>query len=281
MQEKEENSKINQNQVYDLITGEELSWQTIIYDLVRTEQLDPWDINLDVLADKYLLVIENMEESDFFVSSKVLLACSLLLRLKSEILLNKYIQNLDDAIFGRKEEKKYELERIEIDEDELPTLVPRTPTPRSKKVTLKELMTALNKAVETENRRIKKEINTKQTEKSALVLMPKTNRVPLRTRIKNIFLKVKEHLKHPEKVKMSFSELAPTRDEKLASFVPVLHLSNDERLYLEQEAPFEEIYMMLENLEAMAESNEEKQVARELAQKLVEQQKQQDSTQAQ
>ena len=150
--------KINQNQFFDLITGEELSWQSIIFDLIKTEQLDPWDIDLGVLADRYVEIIKQLEEADFFISSKVLLACSLLLRLKSEILINSYLQSLDDALYGHEDGKKYELERIEIDEGELPDLVPRTPMSRHKKVTLTELMNALNKAIDTENRRIKREI---------------------------------------------------------------------------------------------------------------------------
>ena len=148
--------RINQSQFFDLITSEELSWQSIIYDLIKTEQLDPWDIDLSVLADKYVEIIAQLEEADFFVSSKVLLACSLLLRLKSEI--NSYIQDLNDALYGKKEESRFELERIEIDENELPILTPRTPMARHKKVTLQELMNALNHAINTETRRIKREI---------------------------------------------------------------------------------------------------------------------------
>ena len=133
-------NKISQNQFFDLITGEELSWQSIIYDLIKTEQLDPWDINIAVLAEKYVQIIQQLEDADFFISSKVLLACSLLLRLKSEILINSYIQDLNDALYGRKDEKRYELERIEIDENDLPILSPRTPMARHKKVTLQELI---------------------------------------------------------------------------------------------------------------------------------------------
>lgn len=240
--------KIGQSQFYDLITSEELSWQAIIYDLVKTEQLDPWDIKIGILADKYLQIIEEMEEANFFVSSKVLLACSLLLRLKSEILLNSHIQSLDELLYGKKEEKKYELERIDIDEDDLPILVPKTPIPRSKKVTLDELMSALNQAIETENRRIKKGIKQKQAEKSALVVLPKIDRIPLKSRIKDLFLRIKNHLKHPEIIKMKYSDLAPSREEKIASFLPVLHLSNQERLWLEQEEHFNEIHMMLEKM---------------------------------
>ena len=249
MEEKEENlsNRINQDQVYDLITGEELSWQEIIYDLIRTSQLDPWDINLGVLADKYLEKIRLLEEENFFVSSKVLLACALLLRLKAELLVNRYIQDLNDILYGRKEEKRYEIQRIELDEGELPILVPKTPLPRARKISLEELMSALNNAIETENRRIRKEIKQIQAEKSALVVLPKVDRINLKDRIKDIYLKIRSNI-NGTKVKMTFSELAPTREEKLSAFLPILHLSNQDKLYLDQPTHFEEVYLSLENL---------------------------------
>ena len=243
------NNKITSGQFYDIITKEEIGWQAIIYDLIKTEQLNPWDINIAVLADKYLLVIEQMEEANFFVSSKVLLACSLLLRLKSEILLNHQIVSLNELLYGKKPEKDYEIERIEIDEDELPALVPKTPIPRSRKVTLNELMSALNQAIETENRRIKKEIRKKQAEKSSLIVMPRANRIPLKERVKSIFSRIKLHLSKPGEVYMKYSELAPSREEKISSFIPVLHLANNKKVYLHQPVHFDEIYMALQMIQ--------------------------------
>jgi segregation and condensation protein A len=240
----EGDNRINQNQFFDLITGEELSWQAIIYDLIKTEQLNPWDIDLRVLAEKYVQTIQQLEEADFFISSKVLLACSLLLRLKSEILINSYIQDLNDALYGRKDDKRYELERIEIDEDELPILTPRTPMARHKKVTLKELMKALDHAINTENRRIKKEIKGRQAQKSALAVMPKGSFVPLKIRVKSIFGIVDNHIKQGNN-HMKFSHLAPAKEERLASFVPILHLSNRGKIFLRQPIHFEDIHMTL------------------------------------
>lgn len=236
--------KINQNQFFDLITGEDLSWQSIIYDLIKTEQLDPWDIDIGLLADRYVEIIQQLEDADFFISSKVLLACSLLLRLKSEILINSYLQDLNAALYGRKDERKYELERLEIDEGELPDLVPRTPMARHRKVTLKELMNALNKAIDTENRRIKREIKGRQAEKSALIVMPRGTHIPLKVRIKSIFGIVNKHINDGNS-HMKFSHLAPAKEEKIASFVPVLHLSNEGKIFLRQPVHFDEIHMTL------------------------------------
>ena len=103
--EKRVEPSIKQEQIHDLLFSREIGWQEIIYDLINTEQLDPWDIDIIILTDGYLQKIKDLEESDFFVSSKVLLAASLLLRIKTEILLNKYIKSIDDILFGKKEER--------------------------------------------------------------------------------------------------------------------------------------------------------------------------------
>ncbi|MCK4649670.1 segregation/condensation protein A [Candidatus Pacearchaeota archaeon] len=240
----ESSDKINQAQFFDLISSNELGWQSIIYDLIKTEQLDPWDIDLATLADKYVQTIQQLEETDFFISSKILLACSLLLRLKSEILINSYIQDLNDALYGKKDEKRYEIERIEIDENDLPILSPRTPMARHKKVTLQELIKALDHAINTENRRIRKEIKGRQARKNILTVLPKNNFVPLKVRIKSIFGVVSNHLNQGND-HVKFSHLAPAKEEKLASFIPILHLSNNGKIFLRQPAHFEDIHMTL------------------------------------
>lgn len=235
--------KINQDQFFNLISSNELSWQAIIYDLIKTEQLDPWDIDLATLADKYVQTIQQLEEADFFISSKILLACSLLLRLKSEILINSYIQDLNDALYGKKDEKRYEIERIEIDENDLPILSPRTPMARHKKVTLNELIKALDHAINTESRRIRKEIKHRQHRRALETVMPKNNFVPLKVRVKSIFNILKVHLK--ENNHMKFHSLAKSKEEKLASFVPMLHLSNNGKIFLRQKQHFDHIHMTL------------------------------------
>ena len=36
-----------QDKLYEMLINEdEITWQSIIYDLIKTEQMDPWDINI-------------------------------------------------------------------------------------------------------------------------------------------------------------------------------------------------------------------------------------------
>ena len=239
---------ISQEQIHDLLFSREIGWQEIIYDLINTEQLDPWNINLTILTDKYILKIRELEEADFFVSSKVLLAASLLLRIKSEILLNKYIKSIDEILFGREEKKKYELERIELDE-EIPLLVPRSPIPRFKKVTLKELMDSLNKAIITENRRIKKTLIDRNALREVGISIPK-RKFSIKDKIREIYERLTQHLSEDKELKkVSYTDfIGKDKDERILSFYPLLELENRKRVWLEQEAHFDEIFIWLKDI---------------------------------
>jgi len=234
---------VKQEQIHDILFNREIDWQEIIYDLINTEQLDPWDINITILTDKYLKKIEKLEEADFFISSKVLLAAALLLRIKSEILLNKYIKSIDEILFGKKEQTKQKIERIELDE-EIPELIPRSPMPRFKKVTLKELIESLNKAIITENRRIKKTIIDKNALRETGISLPKKT-FNIKNKIQEIYETLFSNL-NEEKKKMSFTELIGEKKEnRILSFLPLLELENQKKIWLEQENHFDEIHIWL------------------------------------
>jgi len=242
MLNQKDQEKVGQDELYDLLIGKEASWQAIIYDLVKSEQLDPWDIDLAVLSRSYIEKIKELEEASLFVSSKILLAAAILLRIKSELLLKRYIRSLDEILFGKPEEKEKERVYIQLDDVDL---LPRTPLPRLRKVTLQELMTALNKAMATEHRRIKKEILLRQAAREVAFEIPKI-RINIRQKIREIYEKILRFFKTTRKEKLSFTQLAGTkREERISTFIPLLHLDNQEKVLLEQEQHFGEILISL------------------------------------
>ena len=257
--------RIGQEQFYDILTNDDYSWQSIIYELINTEQLDPWDIDITMLTQRYLEKIREFEEANFFVSSKVLLAAALLLRIKSEILLNKYIKSLDDILFGREDKKEYVRERIEIDENEIPLLYPKTPLPRSRKVTLQELITALDNAIKTEGRRIKREISGKIRLRETAIVMPK-RRINIHDKMREVYSKIKSLFKVQKPIqRLRFSELAGNdKEEKLLTFIPLLHLENQSKLWLDQERHFEEIWISLREIFDVHKGEIERELKREL-----------------
>lgn len=246
--EKKEVNNVKQEQIHDLLFNREIGWQEIIYDLINTEQLDPWNMNITILTEKYLEKIQELEEADFFISSKVLLAAALLLRIKSEILLNKYVKSIDEILFGKKEKKQYVLERIEL-EEKIPELIPRTPLPRFKKVTLKQLIGSLDKAIATENRRIKKEIINKNALRETSFSIPK-RKFSIKDKIKEIHQNLFSHFKeNKEKKKISFTDfIGKDKEERIICFSPLLHLENQKKIWLEQEKHFDEIHIWLKEI---------------------------------
>ena len=269
--------KINQNQVYDVITSKKPGWQTIIYELINSNQLNPWDIDITLLTNRYFEKIEEIEEMDFYISSKILLAASLLLRIKSEFLLNKHIRNIDEILFGKKQENLKTIERIEVDPGDLPILIPKTPLSRLRKVTLTELMTALNKAINTETNRIKREVLLKRAKKLSEVDIP-VKRTDLKERIKQLYARILTALKKPQVEKIAYSEIVgKEKKQRISSFLPILHLNDSRKLWLEQEHHLKEIYVFLyehfeKNREKFLENLEEdiEGMKKELAEELIE-----------
>jgi segregation and condensation protein A len=246
-------SSVKQEQIHDLLFNREIGWQEIIHDLINTEQLDPWDVNIVILTDKYLERIQKFEETDFFISSKVLLAAALLLRIKSEILLKKYIKSIDEILFGDKNESK----RVDLDPGQvfsigydemetIPELVLKSPMPRFKKVTLQELMDSLDKAIATENRRIKKAIVGRNAIIESSLSLPK-KRLNIHDKVKEIYDALINHLaKDEKKKKVSFSEfIGEDKDERIISFTGLLHLDHQKKVWLEQEKHFEDFDIWL------------------------------------
>lgn len=246
--------KISQEQVYDMLVSREVGWQAIIYDLIKTEQLDPWDIDLVLLARKYIERIQQLQEQEigegtFFISSKVLLAAAILLRIKSEIL-HSNIKDIDELLFEKKQKRdeisdgNAVIDFASFSEEEF-DILPRTPLPRGRKVTLQELMTALDKAINTEHRRIKKVLASKQLRSSIDFVLPKKG-IDIRQKIRQLYQKIKSFFSLKRKEKMTFTELAGSeRKERIACFLPLLHLDTQKKINLEQEQPFSEIEIWL------------------------------------
>ena len=234
-----------QQKIFDLLLEqEEVSWKTIIYDLVKSEEMDPWDINITLLTQKYIQVIKEMKGHDFRISGKILLAAAILLKLKSTHLIDNDISKLDQLINSTEEEIIEEefLEgissKMERDKNKY-QLVPRNPQPRNRKVSIQDLVNALQKAMESKRRLLERTKPIKFT-------MPQRNMDILEV-IKDVYNKVIYYSKK-EKEKITFTRLLPPRagkQEKVHTFIPLLHLENQERVEMTQPNHFEEIHITL------------------------------------
>lgn len=236
-----------EDEIFDLLVKkDDITWKDILFDLVKTEQLDPWNINITKLASRYLDVVRKMKEFDFKVSGKIILAAALLLKIKSNKLVGEDIDEFDKLFSVEEidENQFYEdLARMRAPEDipdfEKISLIPRTPQPRERKVSIYDLVGALEKALEVKKRRLVKS-------------MPDFEGIRIPARKKDITLTIKQLYKRIldfllRRKRLTFSQLlnSDSKEDKVNMFVPLLHLTNDRKIDLEQDRPFEEIHITL------------------------------------
>ncbi|MAF37039.1 hypothetical protein CL622_08040 [archaeon] len=234
--------------VYDLITDDnEITWQTILLDLVKSEQMDPWDVNLTLLAQKYLQRVKAMEELNFFVSGKVVLASALLLKMKSNKLLLEQFPAFDQ-LFAQDEEMP-EHEEL-IDDVPLPQayaqkdmrLTIKTPQTRKRKVSVNDLVEALKQALEVEQRRTNRLIQQKSIPDNLVVPVKKMD---INLLIKDLYGRLRNFLGSQKQVTFTNLVNSEKKEDKITTFIPLLHLSNQDKVHLEQPKHFEEIYVQL------------------------------------
>ncbi len=229
-----------QQEILDLVLKEEeVGWKTIIFDLVKSEQMDPWDIDISLLTQKYLEVIKKLKEHDLKISGKVLLAAAILLKMKSTHLIDKDISRLD-ALLNPEEpllvdEDQLEMSREKKEKQQF-TLIPRNPQPRNRKVSVHDLVNALQQALATKKRMLEKirPVHFNLPEK----------KVDIMEVIHDIYHKVVYYTQKEQTEKITFTKLLPPRagrHEKVYTFLPLLHLENQQKVEMEQEKPFAEI----------------------------------------
>jgi len=232
-----------------LVEENEISWKAIIYDLIRKEEMDPWDVNVSVLSKKYIERLKQLKEKDLKVSGKVLLAAAMLLKIKSKRLvgddLNEFDRLLsatdvdeDEFYDGLAEELRRGEERAMYEGIEL---MPRTPQPRKRKVSVYDLVKALEQALEVKKRRVFNSI------RESNVTIPE-KKFDIGDAIKNVYSRVLSFFKlNKEKKQIPFSKLVPsdTKKDHVYTFIPLLHLFNEDKVHLEQEEHFGEIQVKL------------------------------------
>lgn len=229
-----------------LLDEDEITWQSLIYELVKTEQMDPWDIDVSQLAKIYIDVVKKMQKMDLRVSGKVVLAAAILLKIKSTRLLKEDIAQFDNMLSGQDEESLLDAEALDPGKGKIKyeglKLIPKTPQPRARKVSIYDLVEALQQALEVKRRRILRESYVPEMH------IPE-KKYDISELMKNVYQRVVGFFTSESGAKLTFMQLVPSdrKEDKILTFIPLLHLSNHRKLDLIQEIPFGEIEIRLSN----------------------------------
>jgi len=225
-----------------LVNQDEITWKSIIHELVNTGQINPWDVDVSILTNKYIETVKKLQELDLMVSGKVVLAAALLLKMKSNRLVGEDLDQLD-RLFSQTDEAEELLDDDLIPEKRDPVradLIPRVPQPRKRKVSVYDLVNALEKALEVKKRRV-------------LHSMPPTNiKIPEKKKditqiIREVYGNIKSFFSRTNKKTLLFSNLIPSgsKADKVFTFIPLLHLTNQRKIDLEQYKHFGDIHIFL------------------------------------
>jgi len=136
-----------QNEVLDEVIERGL-WKDVLYEIISS--MDPWDIDIVELSNRYIMKIQEMREINFRIPTNVLIVCSILLRMKSEIL---RFRDKDDST-KNDDESEITSEDYSSTEEQNETnifdadiaLIPRRVPKRS--VTAEELISAIQSVLE-------------------------------------------------------------------------------------------------------------------------------------
>ncbi|MFH1399095.1 MAG: segregation/condensation protein A [Candidatus Woesearchaeota archaeon] len=223
-----------------LFENDEVTWQSIIYRLVKEEGMDPWDIDITLLSHRYIRMLKKLKEMDFRISGKVVLAAAILLRLKSTKLVEDDLTALDRLIASTQEsnedfsdefysELESEFEGLhETQKESIPWLVPKTPQPRTRKVSIYDLMDALEEALEVSRKRVLRTMPERKIE------IPEME-IDITQLISSVYTKIQAFF-NKSKEKLFFNQLVDSDDkeDKIMTFIPLLHLVNERKVDVEQ-----------------------------------------------
>ena len=118
------------------------------------------------------------------------------------------------------------------------TLIPKTPQPRKRKVSIYDLIDALQQALEVKKRRILRDVDIPE------MIIPE-KKVDITKLILDLYQRIKVDLGNDQK--LTFAQLVPSenKQDKIYTFVPLLHLATQRKIDLFQQVNFGEIEIKL------------------------------------
>ena len=119
------------------------TWKDILLDLISSNKIDPWNIDLVELADVFIKQVREIERMDFMVQANVILAASILLKYKSNYLkMLNYQSELPEFMPG---DVPQELDVKDV--EEIPQLALSSRIPPKRQITLDELVDEMERII--------------------------------------------------------------------------------------------------------------------------------------
>jgi segregation and condensation protein A len=220
----------------EVISGEDILEEPIeiLVNLAKNGEIDPWNIDIVELTDKFLKHVEELEKMDLRVSGRTLLYAAILLRMKSNALVEA------DEPAG--EIMDYEPDNFEISDYPIPAMPLRRSSNRP--VTLEELLSELKKAEAIEKRRLDRVKNKTEERRTTIEeVLSIAHEEDIESRVgkmRNLLNELFEKQKY-----IKFSDLSSPLDRTgmVMAYLAILFLATKKEIWLEQEELFGELFI--------------------------------------
>lgn len=212
------------DQLYGLILDDSLGWEHLISTIIREEGMDPLDIDLVKIADKFSDLVLRLKAIDFRFGGKFVYTAAILLKMKSDKIIEELLN-------------RTKLKRKETEGSSYIRATPfgiavasKLPLSRSRKITLTELINTIREAM-------------RYTIKHKINFELKLKEIKIEERIISLLEKLSKLFSKRDYV--TLSELVPSKERKdfVFTFLPLLFLANMDKIDLDQAEPFEEVYV--------------------------------------
>jgi len=199
----------------------------VLVELAKRGDIDPWDIDIARVTEKFLAYIDSLERRDLRIPARTLLYASTLLRMKSDAM----------EWFREAEPEPEPLSEPDEDQDKVREL-PAQPIRRKTKrpVTLEELISELKKAEMVGRRKAIREMLPQSPSETLLDL---SHEEGIEDRIKILEAIVDDVFVTREVA--TFQEV--NRDKDVLNYVSLLFMAQRKKVWLEQEEFFGELFI--------------------------------------
>ncbi len=210
--------------IYKLILNDELGWEHLITTIIREENMDPMDIDLIKIADRFSALISKINQVDFRFGGKFVYTAAILLKMKSDKIIEEILE------LNKKKETENAQRYIKAIPSDI-NITSKMPLFRNRKITLTELINTIRDAMRYS---VRQKINFEL----------KLKEIKIEDRIRLLIQRLGKLFGIKEVI--TFSELLPSKNDRkevIYTFLPLLFLANMKKVDISQEEPFEEIYI--------------------------------------
>ena len=208
----------------------------ILLEMARSGEIDPWNIDIIDIVDRFLRKIDEREKIDLRVSARTILYASIMLRMKSDILVNA--PHPQDDFF--EEEPGFE-----VDPGEFPVLEPRLRHVAARPVTLQELIEELKRAAASKDLNIARKARTaeKPRRKTLEEVLGIAHEEDIEKSILDMIRVLDSEFNYREFVTLQELVVEQTPHGIINAYLPLLFLANRRYVTLTQEVLFEDIFI--------------------------------------